>query len=287
MPLQHHRTHRRQHAPRHRRRPPPLRPLSRHRRRQLRLPAALARRQLRLGPAGRRVCRAPQPHVQVIVVPRPGPHLPQPAPVGPLPLAQIALDGRPHEDARDPPVEGRQVDQLRLPVAPPGRIGPPGGGIDHRRFGDPLARGRRPGRDVEPEPDVHVQPPLVADVPRGHGPPPRLRQITDQHRAEPGSRDLAAQGGDEGEEVGVAEGAAAGEVGGLVPDPLRRQRHRPCDAGRAISPDHPRRPRSGSRQRAPGAGHSARRRGEGDGKHAESGDQGSTERGEHRQGQRV
>jgi hypothetical protein len=287
MPPQHHRTRRRQHTSGHRRRPPPLGPLPRERRRQLCLPAPLARRQPRLGPAGRRVRRAPQTHVQVIVVPRPRPHLPQPAPVSPLPLAQIALDGRPDEDARDPLVDGRQVDQLRLSLAPPAPIGPPGGGLDHRRLGDPLTGGGRAGGDVQPEPDVHVQPALMADVPRGHGPPARLRQITDQHGAEPGSGDVAAQRGDEGEEVGVAEGAIPGEVGDLVPHPFGRQRHRPCDAGRAIAADHPRRPRSGSSQRAPGGRNSARRRGESDREHAQSGDQGSTERSEHREGQRV
>jgi hypothetical protein len=287
MRPQHDRTRRRQQAARDRRRPSRLRPLSRKPRRQLARAAPLPRRQLRLVPALRRIRRAPQSHVQMIVVPRPRPHLPQPAPIRPLPVAQITLDRRPHEHPRDARVQRRLVDQLGLMLRPAAGVRPPGGGIDHRGLGDPFSRRRWARGHIQPEPDVHVEPPLMTDVPRGHGPPARLREVPDQHGPQLLPIDLSPERRDETEELRVPVGPPAREIGGLIADPFRGKGHRACDASRAVSPDDPRRPRRRRRQRAPGRRPGMDRRGESDGNHADSGDQGSTERAEHRQGQRV
>src|SRR5262245_31513119 len=119
-------------------------------------------------------------NVEMVEVAPPGSHLAEPRPVLADLLTEHLLDGGMHEDAADLRVGRRALDQFGVQGSPYGWID--GEGIfQHRRGGDVLAllRSEDPVRHRR-EPDVGIEPDLVARVAGDHRTAARLSHVADE-----------------------------------------------------------------------------------------------------------
>lgn len=199
--------------------------------------------------------------MHVAVMPPPGAHAAQPG-LPPMVGAEAALDGGVDQQAVEPRGLRRDADQGGVAWRPAGGV--------HRRFvgqdegGDrqflPL-RSRYAGLGAKVEPDIGVQPGLMAGMAPGQGAAAGLRQIADPEVGQARQARLAGDMGDERDGGGMPPVTVAAGPDGLPARPFRRQGDGAGDAAEVGGADGPRGAGRGARQRRPvgGAGDGALR----------------------------
>ena len=193
-----------------------------------------------------------------------GTHFVQPRAIAARLAAERLLDRRIDKNALDLRVFGRRLDDGVMGRCPDIRVDVLAVGADHHGGRHFFALGRSQfAIGHRREPDVGIEPDLVAGVPGDHRPAARLRHVADQKPRPALLGTLLGQPFEECHQVGVAPVAIARKPHHLPGLAVDRQRNAPGEAALGVEADGARFQGSRSQRRRAVVGHRRDRRGSG------------------------